>query len=122
MAGNEKSKALKLVLAIVQRGRADDLVKAAIRAGAPAATVWHGRGQGIRERLGLLGLAIQPEKEIVLTVLEEWLLDPVVAAMVKEGKLDQPGIGIVFVIPVDKAVGMITAEERTTPSVEPKQP
>lgn len=122
MAGNEKSKALKLILAIVQRGRADDLVKAAIRAGAPAATVWHGRGQGIRERLGLLGLAIQPEKEIVLTVLEEWLLDPVVAAMVKEGKLDQPGIGIVFVIPVEKAVGMVTAEERITPAVEPKQP
>ncbi|MCO5069246.1 MAG: P-II family nitrogen regulator [Kiritimatiellae bacterium] len=112
MAENEKSKALKLILAIVQRGRADDLVKAAIRAGAPAATVWHGRGQGIRERLGLLGLAIQPEKEVVLTVVEEWLLDAVVAAMVKEGKLDQPGIGIIFVLPVERAVGMVATAEQ----------
>ena len=110
MTEPEEAKTLKLILAIVQRGKADHLVKAAIRAGAPAATVWHGRGQGIRERLGLLGLAIQPEKELVLIVLEAWLLDAVVAAMVREGKLDQPGIGILFVVALEKAVGMVTAE------------
>lgn len=110
MAENTKSKALKLILAILQRGKADEVVRVAIQAGAPAATVWHGRGQGIRERLGLLGLAIQPEKEIILIALEEWLLDPVLAAMVGEGKLDQPGIGIVFVLPIEKAVGMVAAQ------------
>ena len=52
----------KMIMAILQRGRADRAVKAAIRAGAQAATVFFGRGLGIRERLGLLGLAIQPEK------------------------------------------------------------
>ena len=44
---------------------------AAIKAGAPAATVVFGRGQGMRERLGPLGVAIQPEKEIILVILEE---------------------------------------------------
>ena len=111
MADETKSKALKLILAIVQRGKADALVRAAIRAGAPAATVWHGRGQGIRERLGLLGLAIQPEKEVVAIVLEEWLLDGVLAGMVEEGELDQPGIGFAFVMPVERAVGMVSAHE-----------
>lgn len=110
MTESNKSKALKLILAVVQRGKADDVVKAAIQAGAPAATVWHGRGQGIRERLGVLGLAILPEKEIILLVLEEWLLDQVVNAMTKEGKLDQPGLGIIFVLPVERAIGMIAAE------------
>ena len=43
-------------------------------------------------------------------MLEAWLLDPVVAAMVKEGKLDQPGIGILFVVALEKAVGMVTAQ------------
>jgi nitrogen regulatory protein P-II 1 len=106
-----RSKALKMIMAIVQRGKADDLVSAAIRAGAPAATVFYGRGQGIRERLGILGLAIQPEKEVIVIVLEEWLIDQVLAAMVKAGRLDQPGIGFVFVVAVERALGMVEAEE-----------
>jgi nitrogen regulatory protein P-II 1 len=94
-----------------QRGKADDLVSAAITAGAPAATVFHGRGQGIRERLGILGLAIQPEREVIVIVLEESLIDQVLTAMVKAGRLDQPGIGFVFVVAVERALGMAQAEE-----------
>lgn len=102
---------LKLITAIVQRGKADAPVRAAIRAGAQAATVYFARGQGVRERLGLVGLAIQPEKEVILIVIEEWLVDRVLAAMVKAGNLDQPGIGFVFVSPVERAVGMLEATE-----------
>ena len=106
-----KSKALKMIMAIVQRGKADDLVRASLKAGAPAATVFFGRGQGIREKLGILGLAIQPEKEIIVIVLEEWLIKQVLPAMVKAGKLDQPGIGFIFVVPVEHALGMVEAKE-----------
>jgi len=102
---------LKMIMAIIQRGKADKTVSAAIQAGAPAATVFYGRGQGIRERLGLLGLAIQPEKEIIIIIVEEKLIDQVLEAMVKAGKLDQPGVGFVFVVPVDRALGMLEAQE-----------
>jgi nitrogen regulatory protein P-II 1 len=107
----QKSRKLKMIIAIVQRGKADDLVSASIKAGAPAATVFYGRGQGIREKLGLLGLAIQPEKEIIIIVLEAWLIPQVMPAMVKAGKLDQPGIGFVFVVSVDYALGMLEARK-----------
>ncbi len=110
MAEN-KSKALKMIIAIVQRGKADEPVGAAIKAGAPAATVFFGRGQGMRERLGLLGLAIQPEKEIIFIIVEEWLVDQVLPAMVKAGRLDQTGVGFVFVVAVERAVGMLEAQE-----------
>ena len=110
MSTDVRSHALKMIIAIVQRGKADSVVNAAIRGGAPAATVVFGRGQGIRERLGPLGIAIQPEKEVILIVLEEWLCDQVLAAMVAAGHLDKPGVGFVFVVPVDKAVGFIQAE------------
>ncbi len=66
---------------------------------------------GIRERLGLLGLAIQPEKEVILIVLDEIYVDRVLTAMVRAGNLDQPGAGFVFVVPVDRAVGLLEAEE-----------
>jgi len=111
---NGKSKALKMIMAIVQRGQADDIVSAAIKSGAPAATIFFGRGRGIRERLGLLGLAIQPEKEIIMIVAEERLVDQVITGMVKAGNLDQPGIGFVFVVPVERALGMLEAKEPQT--------
>jgi nitrogen regulatory protein P-II 1 len=100
-----------MVMAVVQRGKADDIVSAAIKFGAPAATVYFGRGRGIRERLGMLGLAIQPEKEIIMIIAEEWLVDQVITGMVKAGNLNQPGMGFVFVVPVERALGMVEAEE-----------
>jgi len=108
-----RSHKLKMIIAIVQRGKADGVVNAAIRAGAPAATVLFGRGQGMRERLGPLGIAIQPEKEVILIILEEWLSEQVLKAMVEAGQLDKVGIGFVFEVPVDKAVGFIEAQEVT---------
>jgi nitrogen regulatory protein P-II 1 len=106
-----RSHALKMIIAIMQRGKADAVVGAAIKAGAPAATVVFGRGQGMRERLGPLGVAIQPEKEIILIILEEWLSEQVLRAMVKEGQLDQAGVGFVFEVPVEKALGFVEAHE-----------
>jgi nitrogen regulatory protein PII len=110
MSSDAKSKKLKMIIAIVQRGKADEVVGAAIRGGAPAATVMFGRGQGMRERLGPLGIAIQPEKEIIFIIIEEWLTEQVLQAMVKEGQLDKPGIGFVFEVPVDRALGFVEAE------------
>ncbi len=110
MSTDAKSKKLKMIIAIVQRGSADPVVSAAIRAGAPAATVMFGRGQGMRERLGPLGIAIQPEKEIIFIIIEEWLTQQVLQAMVKEGHLDKPGVGFVFEVPVDRALGFVEAE------------
>lgn len=106
-------KTLKMIVAIVQRGHADKVVDAAIQAGAPAATVMFGRGQGMRERLGPLGVAIQPEKEVVLVVLEHWVSRRVLEAMVAAGRLDQPGVGFVCEVPVDKALGFVEAHEAT---------
>jgi nitrogen regulatory protein P-II 1 len=111
---------IKLITAVVQRGKADDITQAAIAAGAQAATISFGRGQGIRERLGLLGLAIQPEKEIISIVIEESLLDQVVAAMVRTGHLDQPGIGFLYVTPVERTIGMLAPAVREDMSMEAK--
>lgn len=101
-----------LITAIVQRGKADGPVQAALKAGAQGATVVFGRGQGIRERLGLLGLAVQPEKEVISIVVEEALLDRVLDAIVRAGNLDQPGVGFVYVTAVERTVGLLHAEER----------
>ena len=97
---------MQMVMAIVQRGKADRPIKAALKAGAQTAVAFFGRGLGIRERLGWLGLAVQPEKEIVITVVPASLTEVVVRAMVRAGNLDQPGVGFLFVLPVEEYVGL----------------
>ena len=98
---------LKLITCVVQRGRADKLVKAALAAGANAATVFFARGMGIRERLGLLGLAIVPEKEVILIVCREALVQPILDALTKAGALDVPGHGVAYVTSIERAVGLL---------------
>jgi nitrogen regulatory protein P-II 1 len=107
---NGSSGESRMIMAIVQRGKADRPIKAALKAGASSAVAFFGRGLGIRERLGLLGLAVQPEKEIVMIVVPEPLTDIVVKAMVRAGNLDQPGVGFLFVMPVEQVVGLAGAE------------
>ncbi len=92
-----------LITCIVQRGLADVIVKAAQDAGAQGATVYYGRGSGVRERLGLLGLAIEVEKEVINVVVSTDQVDRIFERMYIEGKLDAPGMGSMYVTPLDKA-------------------
>ena len=64
---------VSLITCVVQRGLADDVIKAAQAAGAQGATVYYARGGGVRERLGVLGYAIEVEKEII-TILVSRLI------------------------------------------------
>ncbi len=75
--------------------------------------MFFGRGMGVRERLGLLGLAIQPEKEVIVIVIvaPEDYVDRIITGMVRASRLDQPGVGFFFVTPVDRVVGLLEAEE-----------
>ena len=102
--GGEK---LKLITCVVQRGRADKLAKAAIEAGAGGATVFFARGMGVRERLGLLGLAIVPEKEVLMIICHDREVRPILTALTRAGDLDVPGHGIAFVTPIEAVVGFI---------------
>jgi nitrogen regulatory protein P-II 1 len=104
VTGDDEAGASRMIVAIVQRGKADRPIKAALKAGARSAVACYGRGLGIRERLGLLGLAVQPEKEIVLVIVPAALTDLVVRVMVRAGDLDQPGVGFLFVVPVEEIV------------------
>jgi len=58
-----------LITCIVQRGVADKIIQAAREVGAQGATVHYAKGMGIRERLGILGVAVDVEKEIINIVV-----------------------------------------------------
>ena len=101
---------VSLITCIVQRGLADDIVKAAQEAGAQGATVFYAKGGGVRERLGVLGLAVEVEKEVINIVVANDQIDRIFEHMYLVGKLDTPGMGFIYVTPLEKAATYIPKE------------
>lgn len=92
-----------LVTCIVQKGMADEIVRACRDAGAQGATVYYARGSGMRERLGVLGVAVEVEKEVIKVVAATDQVDRIVEVMYLTGKLDVPGMGFLYVTRLEKA-------------------
>ena len=91
-----------MITCIVQASQADKVVKAAQNVGAQGATVTYARGTGIRERMGLMGVTIDEQKEMVRIIVSEEQADRVFEAMYLAGELDKPGMGIMFMNDLDR--------------------
>ena len=101
---------VSLITCIVQRGNADEVVTAAQAAGAQGATIYYARGTGIRERLGIMGLAVEVEKEVINIVVSTDQVDRVFEKIYLAGQLDTPGMGLMYVTPLEKAATYIPKE------------
>ncbi len=97
---------LNLIVTIVRKGWGDAVLEASVKAGAHGGTILFGRGSGIHEKQKLLGIPIEPEKEVVLTLTYSDQNDAILNEIVKATDLGKPGTGIAFVVPVDKVVGV----------------
>lgn len=92
-----------LITCIVQRAVGDDIVDAARQAGATGATLHYARGTGVRERLGVLGVTVEAEKVVVTIVVATDQIDRVFETLYSAGQLDTPGMGMMYVTPLEKA-------------------
>ena len=101
---------VSMITCVVQRGKAEEVVRAAQDAGAQGATIHFGNGSGVRERLGLLGLAVDVEKEIITILVGDDQLDRVFERMYFAAELDLPGAGIIYVTKLDKAATFVPKE------------
>ena len=101
---------IALITCIVQRGLADVIIQAAREAGAQGVTVYFARGMGIRERLGILGVSVEVEKEIIEIVVSKDQVERVFERMYLAGNLDTPGMGIMYITPLEKAATFIPPE------------
>ncbi|HQG30648.1 MAG TPA: P-II family nitrogen regulator [Deltaproteobacteria bacterium] len=96
---------LSLIVTIVQKGWGNKVLDASVKAGAYGGTILFGRGSGIHEKQTILGIPIEPEKEIVLTVTYSDKADDILKAISRSTNLCRPGMGIAFVVPVDRVLG-----------------
>jgi nitrogen regulatory protein P-II 1 len=99
-----------LITCIVAAGRADVVIRTAQGMGAPGAIVYHAHGLGPRERLGLLGIAVDAEKEVVSLLVAADYQDAVLEAIYRTAELDVPGAGMIYATPVEKVATYIPRE------------
>ncbi|MCC7083171.1 MAG: P-II family nitrogen regulator [Burkholderiales bacterium] len=95
-----------LIVSIVRKGWGSAVLEASVKAGARGGTVLFGRGAGINEQEKIFGMSIEPEKEILLTVVRADLVDIVLDGIVRAADLNTTARGIAFVVPVEKMVGV----------------
>ena len=99
-----------LIRCVVQRGLADKVVQAAQEAGAQGATINYAQGSGVRERLGIMGLAVEVDKEVVSIVVANDQADRIFEAIYLAGQLDTPGMGIMTMTALDKVATYVPHE------------
>ena len=98
-----------LIVSIVMKGWGDTVIEASMKAGAEGGTILFGRGIGIHEKRKILGIPVEPEKEIVLTITPPHKADAIMSEIVKTARLGEPRRGIAFTLPVDRFVGVAHA-------------
>jgi nitrogen regulatory protein PII len=99
-----------LITCVIQRGRADQVVKAAMASGAEGATIHYARGTGARQRMGILSMAINAEKEVITVAVSGEQRSSVFDAMSLAAELDTPGMGFMYITPVEQAATFIPAD------------
>lgn len=92
---------------IVERGLGEDIIEYASSAGAKGATIIPARGSGVHEHETLFHLTIEPEKEIVMMLVREDQSEVIAEKIDEEVNLDAPGTGVLFVMPVTRASGLV---------------
>lgn len=92
------------IYAITQRGRGNDLARTAIGNGTCVPYVFHGKGGGIRDRMGLIRITIPAEKEMLSIVVAEHNGLGMMNLLIDGGQLDRPGMGFIFTYPVKRAL------------------
>lgn len=95
-----------LILAVVSRGSTEIVMDAARSEGARGGTILHARQVGSEERGRLLGLTLQPEREIVVILTPRPQKHALMVAINKAAGLNTPCEGLVFSLPVDDMMGL----------------
>ena len=98
----------KLIIALVEDKKTDDIMQAARTAGATGATVLNQvRGEGIKVAKTFFGLELETQRDMLMFLVEEHLSRHILEHIAAIGKFeDYPGAGIAFQIDVEDAVGV----------------
>ena len=110
---------LNLIVTVVARGFSDTVMAVAKSEGAEGATIISARGSDVNASDTVLGVSIQPEKEVVMILARKQLRKKIMRAICKECGLGSESKGICFSLPVDEVGGLSHQLLTKKPSQKP---
>ena len=96
----------ELIITIITKGYSEDVKAAANAAGSRGGTMIHALGMGGEEAKKFLGIAIQPEKDIIFNVVRKEDKRKVMQAIAEAVGINTEGKGILFSVPVGDVFGI----------------
>lgn len=106
---------VSLITIVVQSGLEETILKAARDIGATIVAISHkAKGIGARERLGILGIAIETEKDVISLFVSTEQLEVVLNYLYRAAGLDTPGQGYIYITPLEKVAVYVPDSVRAT--------
>ena len=96
----------EVIFCIINKGFSLTVMDAAKSVGAKGGTILNAKGTGNKENEEFFGITIQPEKEIVVIVVNKKIRDVVLHEIYDKAGLDTKGQGIAFTLPVSSVAGL----------------
>jgi nitrogen regulatory protein PII len=92
-----------LLTCVVQPGHREKILRAARDVGAISGAISHGaRGVGARERLGVWGIAVETERDVISILVSSEQRDLVYDTLYRAAGLDVTGKGFIYMTPLEK--------------------
>ncbi|MGG7060017.1 hypothetical protein ACQPUZ_17315 [Clostridium tertium] len=97
-----------LIIAVTNRGYSDDVMEAAKLGNASGGTVIHARGMGLKEAEKFFGVAIHPEKEVILILTLSKFRADIMKSICSKTGFQTEAKTIAFSLPVNEVAGLPT--------------
>ena len=98
----------ELIVVIVNKGFADDVMAVARNAGARGGTVLNARGTANADSAKFFGVQLVPEKETILILAKKTEADKIIESIKSMDVLSQKGVGVAFTCPACDFVSLGT--------------
>lgn len=95
-----------LIFAICNNGSADEVMATAKEVGARGGTIIHARGSAQKDAEHFLGITIQPEKDIIMIIVDDASKTPIMQAIQKNHGIGTKSHTVTISLPVDDVVGL----------------
>ncbi|WP_096202939.1 P-II family nitrogen regulator [Bacillus sp. FJAT-45350] len=100
------SKNAKLVVTVIAKEKTDKILEAIENEGVTKSTIILSRGKSENNPTLFLGITIEPQREVIYTLVPKEKADKIFNVITEAGDLNKPLQGLVFILDVEKVGGI----------------